>query len=76
MSDILDIIRSKLANLRPDVIPVVDSVLSEVRAHYSGDTVYIRCQPRRAAVAEGTAADIARRCMVSKRTAQRWIKSL
>lgn len=75
MSDILDYIREQLARLQPEAMPVVDSVLSEVRAHYSGDTVYIRCPPRRADAAGDTSAAIARRCKVSKRTAQRWRKA-
>lgn len=75
MSDILDYIREQFARLRPETMPVVDSVLSEVRAQYSGDTVYIRRPPRRSAASGETAAAIARRCQVSKRTAQRWRKA-
>jgi uncharacterized protein YdhG (YjbR/CyaY superfamily) len=74
MTDILDYIREQFTRLNPDKIPVVDSVLSEVRAKYSGDTVYIRRPPRRPVASDETAATIARRFQVSKRTAQRWRK--
>lgn len=44
MSDIIDLIRTKLESAT-GLNPAVDAVLMEVRMEYAGDTVYIR-QPR------------------------------
>lgn len=44
MSDIIDLIRSKLVAAM-DLPPAIDTVLMEVRMEYAGDTVYIR-QPK------------------------------
>ncbi len=44
MSDILDLIRAKLAE-QPTVLAAVEPVLLNVRMEYGGDTVYIRSGP-------------------------------
>ena len=70
MSDILDYIRAKLTT-RPLTPEAVESALSEARQTYGGDTVYVR-QSRSRDPLSGTVT----RNKVSRRTVQRWQKSI
>lgn len=71
MSDILDYIRSALAD-QPHIQQAVDPVLVEARRVYAGDESYIRRTGGMPRDISGGSMEIARRYHVSRRTAQRW----
>lgn len=46
MSDILDLIREKLAARNPEIQSEIDPVILEVRRLYGGDSPYIKKLPK------------------------------
>lgn len=46
MSDILDLIREKLAARNPEIQSEIDPVILEVRRLYGGDSLYIKKLPK------------------------------
>lgn len=46
MSDILDLIREKLAARNPEIQAEIDPVILEVRRMYGGDSPYIKKLPK------------------------------